>query len=369
MAVGAPARLRADDFARLPPIRGFGPDAQITGGGGFGLGRSLDNNFLGRARLGLLYAYEPWLVSAGVTGEVGALAGLGVGAELELNHFDGAYAQLGLARAQGVELMSHVAVGYTIFGMEWQQRFTHTGVDHALLAEVRLPLGMWWFFVGHDKYKRDRQKHRAELNASATNAFVGEGKRSPPAREPEPGPSADDRYRAEKALERARLHTKQGEHALAAEAFTQAYALDPDPLILVRRADAEVAQGKLVLATRDLQRFLQLAVSAEAMEHKSDVSQRVQALSLRLAQLRLSCSDARGDELVLVDAEPAPGLLLGYDLPLDPGSHVLVIRRGDTELLRRELAVVEGQIVRVEVALAQGQPAASGQPLSVPHNQ
>jgi tetratricopeptide (TPR) repeat protein len=254
---------------------------------------------------------------------------------------------------------SHLGLGYTLFGVEWQQRFTHAGVSHALLGEIRVPLGMWWFLVGHDKDKHDRRKRAAA--AAGSNFSSPSSRVQAAAAASTPGPSDDDRLAAEKALERARDDSARGNYALAADALTRAYALDPDPFILLRLADADEKQGRLVAASRELQRFLRAARTPEATEHEAQVTERMQALQLRLAQLRLTCPDAHGDETVLVDNEPAPGALLGYDVPLDPGSHALVISRAGAELLRRNVVAEEGKIVRVDLTLTPP-PAAAGAP-------
>ena len=65
-----PVRADATD------ARGVSFDAQLTGGGGFAFRSSLDNPFLGRVRMGALYAAQPWMANVGATLQFGALARL-----------------------------------------------------------------------------------------------------------------------------------------------------------------------------------------------------------------------------------------------------------------------------------------------------
>ncbi|MEY4575630.1 MAG: hypothetical protein RL701_333, partial [Pseudomonadota bacterium] len=125
-------------------IDGLGPDAQLTGGGGFAFGKKLDNYFLARARVGLLYAHEPFSLQLGMTLEAGGLARLGVGGELELNAPHALFGSAGLARVDGGQWLSHAGVGWLVLGIEWQHRFGGDAPSDALMFHVRVPLGTWW---------------------------------------------------------------------------------------------------------------------------------------------------------------------------------------------------------------------------------
>ena len=134
--------------AEEPPITGVFPDAALSVGAGIGLGNGLSDNVFARLRLGGLLADEPFIVNLGVTGEVGGLAELGAGAELEVNHFGGLWLQVNGSRVDGAQYMGHLALGYTLLGVEWQHRFGGSD-DNALLFLLRLPIGIWWFMWQH----------------------------------------------------------------------------------------------------------------------------------------------------------------------------------------------------------------------------
>ncbi len=355
LLVLAPLHARAQVYAPELRTRGFGPDLQVQGGIGFGLTHKLDNNFLGRIRLGGLYAYEPWIANLGATLEVGGLASFGLGGELEINTFGGGYGQLGFTHDEQKAWLSHLGVGFMIFGLEWQHLFAPKLNDDALLFDVRVPLGIWWFLVGDDKNKEKKAREQAERRHSSFGPSVSENEK--PA--PPPGPSDDDRYRAEKDIERAREERAKGNDAFAAEALAHAYQLDPDPMILLLLVDAELAQGALVGACRDLKRFLDAAVAPNALAKKADAQAKLNALMARLAQLRAQVSPTPppADARVEIDGQPALAVLLGYDVALDPGGHELIATHAGHEIAHLKFRAAEGEIVRVTLDFTEPAPA------------
>ena len=158
-AACSPRAAAAQVYAEELRIQGAWPDIAVSLGGGIGVGNSLDTNVFARLRLGGLYAYEPWVVNLGVCGELGALAERGVGAELELNHFGGPWGQVGGSRVLGGQWMGHLALGFAVFGVEWQHRFGDE-TSNAVLFLLRAPIGIWWFLL-HDDAERQRRKRSA----------------------------------------------------------------------------------------------------------------------------------------------------------------------------------------------------------------
>jgi hypothetical protein len=340
---------------------GLGPDAQLVGGGGFGLGGSLRNPFLGRARLGALYAVEPWIFNAGISFEVGALGQLGVGCELELNAWRGFFADLGFARADGKQWMGHLSLGYTVFGIEWQQRFSDARPNHALLFEVRLPLGIWWRLVGRNSEQRSAVQARQAQALSPARTVPPTAAASPlplvraPSADQPPvaaesiGPSEADRAELAQAQAEAERETQRGNHAAAAAALQRAYMLHPDARILLQLAQAELAQGRLLLAAKDLRRFLDTARTPQAQAERVTAQSQLDGLQRRLAHLRVELTGAMGDEQIELDGVVEAAATLGYDVALDPGEHSLVMLRHGQPLARRSFKAAEAELVRVSI--------------------
>jgi hypothetical protein len=351
----AASPARADGRAAAPRVEGFAPDAQLVGGGGFGLGGPLSNYFLGRLRLGALYAREPWIANAGVTIEVGALGTFGVGCELELNTWKGLFAEVGFASVDDHQWMGHIALGYTVLGLEWQHLFSDAKTTDAVMFEVRLPLGTWWFLVGNktaDRTVASVRKAQPPLvgpqpmaAAVTTPAEAEEPLPVPPAAPPPP--SAADRDEARQLSAEAQHAIESGEHAQAAAAFRRAYQRSADPPLLLQLAEAEVAQGKLRAAAQELRHFLAVAPTGSGDEARTAAQRKLEDVERRIAHLRLDLRGARGDERVELDGAIEPAALLGYDVALDPGDHSLVLRRADQPLTTRSFHASDGELVRL----------------------
>lgn len=234
----------------LAPVRGFGWDLELDGGVGFGLQRQLENNFVGRLRVGALYFDEPIVYALGVTSEVGGLADYGVGLAFEASHFDGPWARIGGSRVARDDWMTQLMVGYLFFGLEWQHRFdADSPVNDALMLVFRLPVGVWWFMM------REQRPMHGPL---------------PSMPEPSPPPSEpDDR-----------------EHEEAAEPH---------------------------------------------------------------AVLRLRVEPLAQNDTVWLDDQPFSVAALGYPYEINPGTHVIVVKRGDVVLVRLEISAEAGGNVSLKV--------------------
>jgi hypothetical protein len=157
IVASSPGVAAAQVYAEELRVQGAWYDAAFAFGGGIGVGNSLDTNVFGRLRLGGLYAYEPWIVNLGVCGELGALAERGAGLELELNHFGGPFGQVGVSRVLRSQWMGHLALGFAVFGVEWQHRFGEETSD-AVLFLLRAPIGIWWFLLNDDAERKRKKR-------------------------------------------------------------------------------------------------------------------------------------------------------------------------------------------------------------------
>jgi hypothetical protein len=358
-ALLAPAPAARADAADL---EGFGLDAQLTGGGGFAFGHRLDNYFLGRGRVGGLYAHHPVIANLGLTLELGGLARFGAGGELELNHGSGPYASLGLARVSGQEWMTHLGVGFMIFGVEWQHRLSAAAASDALMFHVRVPIGIWWL---HKRQEQAASRAADTQRLAQLRSPVPEPRapvRSPSATAAAPGglpptaasalpllPPAEESERAEQ-LEAARSAHARGDHAAEERALARAQVLRPEAASALALAAAQTEQGRLIAAESLLARVL--ATYTLTADERARAEAEHSGLHARIPHLRLLASGAQGDERVLLDGAPEPSALAGYDVPLDPGEHQLQVERAGRVLSKQHFHAAEGELVRLSLELA-----------------
>lgn len=418
----APSSVRAQGLVggvqpmgRTNSVDGFGPDAQLIGGLGFGLDGKLNNYFLARGRLGLLYATAPWIVNLGLTVDVGALAGLGWGGELELSRGGSLFGTVGVSRVDHDRWLMHAGLGFMIFGLEYQHTFDGPKPNNALLVEVRLPLGLWWLQKRQEKADAKgatavrtpqvkprvgqpvlRQPTRADDDdlaarsgeaprsaAASSDAGAGQGASgagaAPAAAPSGAAPSEGGRsssaaqsggraagaqggsggrprsvdaatVEAEYAtrLAEASAARDRGDRLVEAFALSRAYALRPEPVVALQLAAAELALGRPRSARATWQRVGDVEQLPEAERERANQLQR--ELAAALSHVRLELQGAPPEQLtVLIDGVIEPLATQGYDLPLDPGTHKLQLRRDEQVILERDFQTQAGALLRLPV--------------------
>jgi hypothetical protein len=359
-------------------VKGIGPDIATAGGVGFGLGSKIDNNFLGRLRLGVLYAFEPYWINGGLTLEAGALSNLALGGEIEANSFHGWFANLGLAYSRDEYVTGHLSAGYTIFGLEYEHAFADRKPREALLFIVRFPLGFWWFTHEREEKKppppppppapgqpaalggaAQAQPGPAPAGTQENPLPLGPAAPTPSAAPATPIADPETRERMERgqhAQEEAVMAGLRGDYAAQSDALRRAYAAQADPMLLVRIADAEIARGQRARAARALQQFLATTATADSTvaPAKAQAEAKLNELLPQLARVRVTYAAASGDEVVAIDGTPQPGALLGYDLLLDPGQHVLTLStparaNAPAKNVEKTFEAHPGELVRIEL--------------------
>ncbi|HQP38803.1 MAG TPA: hypothetical protein PLI95_26645 [Polyangiaceae bacterium] len=143
------AKLRnpASGYRGIPRDRGIGWDLNIDGAYGTLLGevdRDSKGTGFGRIRAGVLFANEPFYYALGPTFETSNLAGATFGLQGEVvNIGSGLYAQIGGLVDSHAKLGAMGALGWSLFGVEYQYRsYEDLGNVSALYAKVRIPISM-----------------------------------------------------------------------------------------------------------------------------------------------------------------------------------------------------------------------------------
>ncbi|MFW6049810.1 MAG: PEGA domain-containing protein [Myxococcota bacterium] len=179
----------------------------------------------------------------------------------------------------------------------------------------------------------------AALCATAAPALAQEGE-----------PAASDGAR-EKFLEGQRAY-QQGDYETAIARWSEAYELDPRPLILYNLSQAHERYGQLPEAAAALEKYL-----AEADAHdpnRETARARLASIRERLGRTGIRVADApEGAEIFVDDASwgraPRPDRI-----PLEPGSHRVVLKLEGYEDFRASVGVPAGQTVDVSAAMEPG---------------
>jgi hypothetical protein len=146
-----------------------------------------------------------------------------------------------------------------------------------------------------------------------------------------------------------------GDYATAVQDFERAYAVLKVPSIGVWLGRSLEKVGRLVAASERYQEVLLLPLPAlePALHQKAQADARAyrDALLTRLGYLAIAVvPELPAGASVLVDGQDVPGVLLGQELPVDPGTHHVEVRSG-ARTTARDVVFREGQHQRVELPL------------------
>ncbi len=139
-----------DEDGGGPPLRhGRQFDFQLEGAIGFAAHGTLPTALFARARAGMLLVQDPLVLALGPVFELGGMAGLGVGGQVDLIHLaNGLSLEVSAVYAQRSRAVVSVSVGYAIINVEWQHLFDHENGD-AIFFKLRLPVGVFLFLLNH----------------------------------------------------------------------------------------------------------------------------------------------------------------------------------------------------------------------------
>ena len=147
-----------------------------------------------------------------------------------------------------------------------------------------------------------------------------------PAPTPAPDPTRDASARA--MFEEGVLFVEAGDFVQAEDRFRRALALRESPVIVYNLASTLVERGKVVEAV-ELLRKLSRDPHVDEEMRQSATDLQTQA-SARIGRLRVTVEGGAAEDVVTLDRQPLMAAQLGVDIPVDPGSHELQVRRGET---------------------------------------
>jgi hypothetical protein len=136
----------------------------------------------------------------------------------------------------------------------------------------------------------------------------------------------------------------------AADRFQRALALRPSPQITYNLTTALIPLGRLVRAS-ELLRQVSLDPTASSEVRQAAEARRAQIVP-RIASLIIVAPGDLATAEVTVDERPLDAVLVGVAVPVDPGRHVVTARRRGVELVRRDIVLLDGEDVEVDL----GQP-------------
>ena len=141
------------------------------------------------------------------------------------------------------------------------------------------------------------------------------------------------------------------EHRLedARAAFERSYALSAREVTLLNLAVVLADAGKLVAAAEAYRRFLARADADMEARHGADARWALAGLERRLASVTISARNLQDGDEVRIDDTLIAREGLGLAVPVDPGTHIVDVRRGVRSCARRAIRLSEGGSSDVEL--------------------
>jgi hypothetical protein len=171
----------------------------------------------------------------------------------------------------------------------------------------------------------------------------------------------DDKTRnaARSLAEQGRSVFDRGDFARAQDLFHRAYGLVAAPTIALYEARSLAKLGRLVQAQEAYLRAVRTKLTADSPEpfRKAARDAELEEISLesRIPKVTIAVTGpgARTPKLrVTADGEPLEPELIGVEMPINPGAHVLMASAPGIEPSRVSFTIEEGAAKRVEIEVA-----------------
>jgi hypothetical protein len=135
----------------------------------------------------------------------------------------------------------------------------------------------------------------------------------------------------------------------AREAFERAYHLSARPVVLINLAAAEVHTGRLKEAANSYRRILQGDSAPETSQFRKAAADVLPSLEARIPRIRLHTSGLGGTDILEIDGAEIPSEQIEEPHLVDPGPHVVAIKRSGAERLRVSFSVAEGESHEISI--------------------
>lgn len=140
---------------------------------------------------------------------------------------------------------------------------------------------------------------------------------------------------------------REGKHVEAEEAFMQAYAIIPNPVVLLGVAEARQAQGNLQGAVEALETYLETRTDAPDAEQ---VQARID--EMKTARATLSITSTPPGAAIVLDGEDT-GEVTPAEIEVEPGEHVVALRLEGREPVEQRVDAGFGSQPEVALELAE----------------
>lgn len=154
----------------------------------------------------------------------------------------------------------------------------------------------------------------------------------------------------------------KGQWNLAYDRFKTSYELAPRVLTLFNLAYAQGQTGQVVEATENYRKFLRDTGDGRYPDLRTDATNQLELLGKQIAQLTLDITHLEPSDVIAIDEVEFPQAALHEAIPMNPGPHVVLVRRGTVVIATRAVTLASGEsnLTHIELRVAMPGPAHRG---------
>jgi hypothetical protein len=171
--------------------------------------------------------------------------------------------------------------------------------------------------------------------------------------------SASAAATAQLLFDEAKELVKKGDYEAACPKFVESHKLDPAGGTILHAADCHERQGKLATAWTEYNEALSFALRDKRADREKVAREQIAALAPRLGKLMVEVPpEAKAIEGLEIRIDGALFDRAGWDspVPLDRGTHEILVSGPRRRTLRGEAAVEDGALARFVVAIPELEP-------------
>jgi hypothetical protein len=146
--------------------------------------------------------------------------------------------------------------------------------------------------------------------------------------------------------------TSKSQWSLAYDKFKASYDMQARPQTLFNLAVAQAQTGRLVEASESFRKLLREATDPRYAELRADVASQLESVDKQIARLTLDVSNLEQRDVVTIDDIEFPRSVLRQEIPVNPGEHVVAVRRGSTVVVTRKITLSAGATESVQIDVA-----------------
>ena len=130
--------------------------------------------------------------------------------------------------------------------------------------------------------------------------------------------------------------------SVAHDRFKASYDLSPRVFTLFNLAGAQAQTSRYVEASESYRRFLRETGEGRHTELRAEATSALDDLEKQIAYVTIDVTGALPGDSITIDEVVFPQSALRERLPVNPGSHVIAVRRGATPITSKSVTVAPG---------------------------